>query len=176
MTSPASTFATHARDTRLTSTGYTYEQPKRHLPFPISPDEARPFITQQIDRMLSGAECMMNMAIGCEPYDFELACEMRDAAELLRDQALSSLCSAWVESVTRTGHVVDRDFENEVQANALCARRDEILQTLNEAVGGTRAIALLDELAEIGMAIDKMFLPIETVADARREARFGKGL
>jgi hypothetical protein len=64
----------------------------------------------------------------------------------------------------------------EIAANALCVRRNELEQSLNAETDKQRAGVLCDELAEVGIALDKLYLPMETYVDARREARFGKSL
>jgi hypothetical protein len=68
------------------------------------------------------------------------------------------------------------ELENEMTANALRARRNELEEALREPVEPERAKEICNELAEIGTAIDKLYLPVETFADAKMYARFGCAL
>jgi hypothetical protein len=68
------------------------------------------------------------------------------------------------------------DIDTEITATALRARRNELEQELSETPPGPRAVAMCGELAEIGAEIERLYLPIETEADARLCAKFGCGL
>jgi hypothetical protein len=56
-------------------------------------------------------------------------------------------------------------------------RKFSILDNLeNEPLNAEQVAALIDELAEIETALQKNYVGMDTVADAKREARFGVGL
>jgi hypothetical protein len=68
---------------------------------------------------------------------------------------------------------IDSTLEIEAQANGLRARRNELMQALAENPSQEQAKEMTDELAEIEIAIDKLYLSIETMVDAKREAKSG---
>jgi hypothetical protein len=67
------------------------------------------------------------------------------------------------------------DLENEMIANTL-RTRNELEQALREPIDPERAKSICDELAEVGIAIERMYLPLETVADAKLCNKFGCSL
>ena len=53
---------------------------------------------------------------------------------------------------------------------------DLLLEMTRQDLTKTEALAIIDELAEIETALQKLYAPIDTFADARLCARFGVGL
>jgi hypothetical protein len=53
----------------------------------------------------------------------------------------------------------DSSLENEMQANDLRARRNELLDDLAGIINPKQREAITQEIAEIGAAIDKLYLP-----------------
>ena len=72
---------------------------------------------------------------------------------------------------------IDPSLEVEAQANGLRTRANAIEEALrNTPQSKTSAAEPCDELAEIYTTIDRLYLPMETYVDAKREAGFGVGL
>lgn len=66
---------------------------------------------------------------------------------------------------------------DELTAFTLEARRDALLAALDEPIEKERALAICDELADLGAAIDGMYLPDgETYVDWKLCRRFGCSL
>jgi len=85
------------------------------------------------------------------------------------DNPLQMLCDECREG----DELADLFGGTEITANALRARQNEIEQDLKDKTDKQHAAVLFDELAEIGIALDKLYLPVEQIADAKREASFG---
>ena len=86
-------------DTRIPFTGFTSpdRQAPRLLVCPLSISNCRALITRNIDTIFHSASALLTLAKDTEPVDFELACQIQEAADILLDHAFAVLCLEYVE-------------------------------------------------------------------------------